>query len=230
MRPGGADKRSPAQTEADFQRVSSAFALHLSAVHPHSAVAPVGGVLYGLLPVAEDAAGSAERAASIAKQFLDRIGHASSVVVGIGRVVTDRTALPRSRSDADRALRVLKEGLVTARVAQSTDVHVEALLLELADLMARDGSEVTGPVARLGEYDRDHRSDLLETLRAWLDAFGDVNQAAASVHVHPNTFRYRLRRLAEVGGIDLGDPDARFGAMLQLRLNGRPDRGAPPAP
>jgi DNA-binding PucR family transcriptional regulator len=38
------------------------------------------------------------------------------------------------------------------------------------------------------------------------------------VFVHPNTFRYRLRRLAEVGGLDLTDTDARFTAMLQLRL------------
>jgi len=36
--------------------------------------------------------------------------------------------------------------------------------------------------------------------------------------VHPNTFRYRLRRLAEIGGIDLNDPEARFAAMLELRL------------
>ncbi|MGW0586077.1 helix-turn-helix domain-containing protein, partial [Streptomyces sp. NPDC002920] len=34
-----------------------------------------------------------------------------------------------------------------------------------------------------------------------------------------NTFRYRLRRVAEVGGIDLTDPEARFAAMLQLRLH-----------
>lgn len=35
--------------------------------------------------------------------------------------------------------------------------------------------------------------------------------------VHPNIFRYRLRRLAEVGAIDPADPEARFAAMLQLR-------------
>ncbi|WP_372343404.1 helix-turn-helix domain-containing protein [Streptomyces sp. KL116D] len=35
-------------------------------------------------------------------------------------------------------------------------------------------------------------------------------------HVHPNTFRYRPRRLAEVGGIDLDDSDQRFAAMLRL--------------
>jgi DNA-binding PucR family transcriptional regulator len=48
-----------------------------------------------------------------------------------------------------------------------------------------------------------------------------VVAASAAVYVHPNTFRYRLRRLAEVGRIDLTDADARFAAMLQLRmLNG----------
>jgi DNA-binding PucR family transcriptional regulator len=36
--------------------------------------------------------------------------------------------------------------------------------------------------------------------------------------VHPNTFRYRLRRLAEVAGIDLDDPEDRFAVLLQLRL------------
>jgi hypothetical protein len=35
--------------------------------------------------------------------------------------------------------------------------------------------------------------------------------------VHPNTFRYRLRRLTEVSGINLADPEQRFAAMLQLR-------------
>ncbi|MCX4791343.1 helix-turn-helix domain-containing protein [Streptomyces sp. NBC_01221] len=55
-------------------------------------------------------------------------------------------------------------------------------------------------------------------MRSWLDAFGDVATAAASMFVHPNTFRYRLRRAAEVGRIDLNDPSARLSAMLQLHL------------
>jgi DNA-binding PucR family transcriptional regulator len=36
--------------------------------------------------------------------------------------------------------------------------------------------------------------------------------------VHPNTFRYRLRRLVEVSGIDLDDPVERLVAHLQLTL------------
>ena len=41
--------------------------------------------------------------------------------------------------------------------------------------------------------------------------------ASAAMFVHANTFRYRLRRLTEVSGIDLTDPEQRFAAMLQLR-------------
>ncbi|MGW3493745.1 helix-turn-helix domain-containing protein [Streptomyces sp. NPDC001020] len=37
--------------------------------------------------------------------------------------------------------------------------------------------------------------------------------------MHPNTFRYRLCRVAEVGEINLDDPGERFGATLQLRLH-----------
>ncbi|MEV2253806.1 helix-turn-helix domain-containing protein [Streptomyces sp. NPDC050147] len=34
-------------------------------------------------------------------------------------------------------------------------------------------------------------------------AFGDVISASAAMHVHPNTFRYRLKRLSKVSGIDV---------------------------
>ncbi|MFD5389190.1 helix-turn-helix domain-containing protein [Streptomyces sp. NPDC127074] len=42
--------------------------------------------------------------------------------------------------------------------------------------------------------------------------------AWTSLDVHPNTFRYRLRRAAEITGIDLNDPEKRFAAMLELRI------------
>jgi DNA-binding PucR family transcriptional regulator len=91
------------------------------------------------------------------------------------------------------------------------------LLLELRDLAAARGERPQGPVARLLEYDERHESTLTESLAAWLDAFGDVRAAAATLFIHTNTLRYRLRRVEEVSGLDLTDPDQRFAAMLQLR-------------
>ncbi|WP_346054965.1 MULTISPECIES: PucR family transcriptional regulator [Amycolatopsis] len=200
------------------QRISDGLAMHLSAVHPRCAAALVGDVAYGLVPVARTG-DPEQRAVRIASDFLDRVGERVRVVAGIGPVAQDGAGLAEARASADRALRVLRsERAGGRRVARLADVHVEALLLELRDLVTARGDRPTGPVARLFAYDEEHGTRLVETLRAWLDAFGDVIAASAAVYVHPNTFRYRLRRLAEVGGIDLTDPEARFAAMLQLRV------------
>lgn len=48
---------------------------------------------------------------------------------------------------------------------------------------------------------------LLEALEAHLRYGSDRKAAAARLHVHPNTFSYRLRRIAELTGIDPTDPN-----------------------
>ncbi|HEX8866230.1 MAG TPA: helix-turn-helix domain-containing protein, partial [Lentzea sp.] len=214
------DPAGHARLLAERQQIADALAMHLTAVHPRAAAALIGDVAYAILP-----AESEDRALRIATDFHNRIGN--HVLVGVGQVA-DGLSLSRSRAGADLVLRVLRAGRASFPIARVSDVHGEGLLLELADLIAERGDTLTGPVARLIDYDRTHSSNLVETLGAWLDAFGDVAAASAAVFVHPNTFRYRLRRLSEVGEIDLSDPNARFAAMLQLRL-WRPG-AAEPAP
>ncbi|MBB5785567.1 PucR family transcriptional regulator [Jiangella mangrovi] len=226
------EEAEPSSVEADLQRVAGAFALHLAAVHPRSAVALVGGVVYGVIPLAADGPDADLRAVAVAEEFLSRIGARSHVVVGIGGVAAGPSDLPQSRADADRAVRVLRARSAGARqggsrVARLTDVQISAFLLELGSAMAAERRVPSGPVARLAAYDRQHRSQLVGTLRAWLEAFGDVTAAAAATHVHANTFRYRLRRVGEIGGLDLGDADARFAAMLELRLRAMVDHPSP---
>ncbi|WP_134766742.1 helix-turn-helix domain-containing protein [Nocardioides sp. 1609] len=209
------------------ERLSDAFAVHLGAVHPKSAAALIGGVAYGLVPATGAVDGAEERAVRIGREFLDRVGDRRGGVVGVGPAAGDVAALAHSRQCVDRALRVLRDEHGQhdqrdhdggRRVARLADVHFEALVLEMRDLMAARGERPEGALARLGAYDAQHRTNLVETLQAWLEAFGDVVAAAEALFVHPNTFRYRLRRVAEVGEMDLTDPDVRFGALLQLRL------------
>ena len=207
-----------ARREAERQRSADALAVHLTALHPGSVVAVVGGICYAVLPVTADPDTADQRAAAVAAEFLQRTCGRVPGMIGVGTVAPDVSALTSSRDSADRALRVLRSGRSSRRVARSSDVHVESLMLQLADLAAAEGHRTSGPVARLAAYDAAHRTQLVQTLRAWLDAFGDAITAAAQVHVHPNTFRYRLRRIGEVGGIDLADADSRFAAMLELRL------------
>ena len=207
-----------AQLVIEEQRVADALALHLGAVYPRAAVALVGDVAYAIVGVRPNAREADERVAQIAAEFVERIGSGDRLLVGVGGVASDVAAVARSRADADRALRVLRLGRTGHRVARFKEVHVDSLMLEVADLCASRGEVVEGAVARLAAYDAKRRSHLVDTLGAWLDWFGDVIAASAAVYTHPNTFRYRLRRVAEVGGIDLNDPDQRFAVMVELFL------------
>ena len=52
-------------------------------------------------------------------------------------------------------------------------------------------------------YDTEHGSHLVRTVRTWMEHDRHGEQAAAELHIHPNTLGYRLRRFAEITGYDL---------------------------
>jgi DNA-binding PucR family transcriptional regulator len=106
------------------------------------------------------------------------------------------------------------------------------VLLELRELSRDHPSLARGKLERVLAHDAEHRSSYGLTLRAYLDAFGEVPVAAARISVHPNTFRYRMRRLVELFDLDLDDPEERLVLELQLRLlavDGPPEGPAPAA-
>lgn len=200
------------------QWMADAFSVHLAATYPRSAVALIAGVAYGLIPGGQDTAAGERHAVQVAADFLKRIGVRVPAVIGISSVGSGAGDIPHARGAADRVVRVLQQGTDPRGVATPADVQVASLLLEMRDLVALRCEPLTGAIARLAAYDAQHNANLVETLRSWLDAFGDIAVASAAAYVHPNTFRYRLRRVSEVGGIDLTDPEDRFAAMLQLRV------------
>jgi len=205
-----------ARAEADRQRFRDAFALHVGAIHPRAAAALIGTVAYAVVPL--HVRDEERRAVRVAESFLARVGPRHLANIGVGRFATSLDEIARSRADADRALRVLRARGARGEVADYTSVHFASLLLQLSDLVRAEDQRPTGPYERLLAYDAEHGTELVATLRAYLDAFGDVNAAAARVHVHANTFRYRLRRLVEISGLNLDDPDERLSVMLQMRI------------
>ncbi|NUS01851.1 MAG: PucR family transcriptional regulator [Nonomuraea sp.] len=204
--------------EGERQRFCDALALHVGAIHPHAAAALVGGVAYAVLPVHAQAADAERRAVRVAESFLARTGRRFPAAIGVGRLVGTLADVGRSRADAARALRVLRARGVHGTAAAYGDVYFESLLLQLGDLVAAEEQPPAGPYEKLVAYDGEHGTDLVGTLRAYLDALGNVHAAAKAVQVHQNTFRYRLRRLTEISGLDLTDPDARLAVSLQIRL------------
>lgn len=205
-------------TPTELERLGDALSVHLSATVPSSAVAVVGDTVYGLLPVVTTAGGPEQRAVRLAADFVDRVDGNLHAIVAVAPAGSDISGIVHGKAQADRVLRVMREGHTGLRVARLDDVQTLALLLELRDLAAARDERPGGAIARLMEYDERNNAGLIESLEAWLDALGDVAKAAGDLFIHPNTLRYRLRRVTEVGEIDLTDPEQRFAAMLQLRI------------
>lgn len=205
--------------EGERQRFCDALALHVGAIHPHAAAALVGSVAYAVLPMHAPGADAEARAVKVAESFLSRTGRRFPAAIGVGRLVNTLAEVGRSRADAARALRVLRSRGASGVAASYAEVYFDSLLLQLGDLVAAEEQPPAGPYEKLLAYDAEHGTDLVLTLKAYLDHLGNVHAAAKAVQVHQNTFRYRLRRLTTISGLDLDDPGARLAVSLQLRLH-----------
>ncbi|MFJ4922688.1 PucR family transcriptional regulator [Streptomyces sp. NPDC088725] len=77
-----------------------------------------------------------------------------------------------------------------------------------------------GMLRPLYEHDAKGRGDLVASLRAWLSRHGQWDAAAADLGVHRHTLRYRMRRVEEILGRSLDDPDVRMELWLSLKTTG----------
>lgn len=105
-----------------------------------------------------------------------------------------------------------------ARYADAAGVGPSLETLRIVDAARPVWESGSGTVHALVRADLAAGGELVRTLGAWLDCSGDVAAAARRLTVHPNTVRYRLRRMHERYGVDLDDPDTRLLVALAVRL------------
>lgn len=139
---------------------------------------------------------------------IHRVAHTAAV--GVSSVLDGVAQAPRALDEATRAVAVCEAGKA---------VFAERAWFDIALARMRDSIRaslaVDGPLSRLDDGLRSG-ADLRQTLLTWLEADGDIRTAADRLHLHPNTLRYRLRRAAEITGLELEDPMQRFVAHLAL--------------
>jgi PucR family transcriptional regulator, purine catabolism regulatory protein len=76
---------------------------------------------------------------------------------------------------------------------------------------------VDGVLRAVIDYDHEHGAELLTTIRTWLEHDRQTDKAAASLHIHPNTLLYRVRRFEQITGRSLGSTEALAETWLALR-------------
>ncbi|MET8558467.1 PucR family transcriptional regulator [Streptomyces sp. NPDC004959] len=114
---------------------------------------------------------------------------------------------------AEQALSVARRRGRT--LVEHEDVAAGSVLPLLADDAVRAFAD--GLLRALHDHDATGRGDLVASLRAWLAHHGQWDAAAAELGVHRHTLRYRMRRVEEILGRSLDDPDVRMELWLALK-------------
>jgi len=130
----------------------------------------------------------------------------------------DPSALCRAARRAASLLSAAAPDPAAAKVVTAAQLRPQLVLAELAEVAGGWDTLNGGPVETLRRHDTDRGSDFLGSLQAYFDAGCDVTEAAKRLHVHRNTLRYRMQRIEELAGVDLGAPLERFTLELQVRL------------
>ncbi|WP_327731193.1 helix-turn-helix domain-containing protein [Streptomyces sp. NBC_00487] len=195
--------------------LSHALSRYIVPFRPDASIATTSRAVYVLLP-----GGGSQAARRIARDALTAIRGAfgDSVRAAVAPTETDPAALPAMRREIDDILRVTTAHADAPPVAGLTDVHARLLLARVADELSREPRLRHPAVAAMTAHDAEHGTDFVVSVLAWLDAVGNVAEAATRLGVHSNTLRYRLRRTAELFDISLDDADDRLSLWLQLRL------------
>lgn len=170
----------------------------------------LGDTLYTLLPGA-GAEAAREWVAALAAWLPPRV----RVAAGIG-AAAQAAELPASRREAEECLALHERDAYRAE-PPAYDESWDDILLQRLRAAARAGRvPARGPVSALRRHDALHDTHYVATLRAWLEAQGDLVAAAERLGVHANTVRNRLRRMSEVTPLHLDDPRKRLAMVITL--------------
>lgn len=135
--------------------------------------------------------------------------------VGIGDWRADVYEVSVSSAEAHLALRLRR--FARAKVVCFDDLGSYGLLASLEATPVLDDF-VDSAVGALASYDARKGSELMATLQAYLSTGANLSSTAKLLHVHRNTLKYRLARIAELSGLDPDDPNDRFNLQLATSM------------
>ncbi|RNG18027.1 PucR family transcriptional regulator, partial [Streptomyces botrytidirepellens] len=211
--PGDPDRTDPLGVLVDAMEAAAARAGEAVLVVPDGerliVLAPDGG---SAVAVCTEHAEEIESRRGTATRPRDRTAQGGELVVGL--------SAPAGPIAAAAAYRQAEQALSVARrrgrvLVEHEHVAAGSLLPLLADDAVRAFAD--GMLRALHDHDATGRGDLVASLRAWLSRHGQWDAAAADLGVHRHTLRYRMRRVEEILGRSLDDPDVRMELWLALK-------------
>lgn len=181
--------------------------------HNRSALAVVQGARLVVVVSGDMSEGvaSASQLPGQTAEFISELLHAfSDGPVVIGKSVETLAAAHESAQEALRGFQAVVAWRGAPRPVHASELLPERALLGDRTAFAALEEVVVAPLIASGNA-------LSDTLDSFLDSGGSIERCARALYVHPNTVRYRLRKIAAVTGRD--PSDARDAYVLRVALS-----------
>jgi len=167
------------------------------------------------------AAAPAAAAAGAARRRLAALGEVAGAALGMAWTLSLGVALPGlegAASSYESALRAARVGRQRQPARQLFSFYELSLPVLLSGLdMGWQAAQLRQPLQRLRDFDS-KSGTLVKTLAAWFAHNSQPVAAARALHIHRNTLDYRLQKIAELTGLDLGATDDRLLLYVALQM------------
>jgi sugar diacid utilization regulator len=139
------------------------------------------------------------------------------VTIGIGGSCRDPAEIARSYGQARRTIDAVVRLGRRGQAVAFEDLGIHRLLLQVPDL-AELKSFATEILGELDRQDPQRGAELLATLACYFRENNSPQRTAQSLHVHPNTVAYRIRRVQEITGLRLDTYRDRLMAQVAIEI------------
>jgi DNA-binding PucR family transcriptional regulator len=138
------------------------------------------------------------------------------MIGGLSEAVHHSRRYRQAFSEARDAIEIGRVTAGVSTVIQYEELGVQRHLWTLARSSARDPFQERLEILR--DQDREQGTRFLDTIEAYLGAYGNRERASESLNIHRNTLRQRIDRIRDLSGIDLEDNGMIFEVQTALGI------------
>ncbi|WP_051534244.1 PucR family transcriptional regulator [Desulfitibacter alkalitolerans] len=184
-----------------------------------SFISELHGQIIILIPAntADTSRESKNTAVDLARIFLKEIKRTKrSVKIGMGRVY-EAVDLCRSYQESKLALELGKYVKDGGQITHFDDLGFIRLIANVSYELLDDYSKEY--LDKIVEHDEKNNTNLMQTLDVYFQQNGDLNKTAEKLFLHPNSLRYRLKKIEEVTEINLQEYGDIFNLFLAIKIS-----------
>jgi len=151
----------------------------------------------------------------LARYLIDSTKLGTNINIGVGRVNDDISMISRSYEDAREALKI-------AQLSDTVQVIFFDSLGFYKILSEKNRSELEKFIEDLlqpvFEYDRNKKGELIKTLETYYENNRNLKLTSSKMYTHYNTVLYRIKKIEELAGISLDNPDDALNLEIAVNI------------